>query len=74
MFAKYQVLQEQASSSNNVGQFGTSRQPINDIPDAKNDHNHDTVIHGWTDNATPCPVLQWAPLIRGWLYGMEMDL
>jgi hypothetical protein len=30
----------------------------------KNDHKHDTVIHGWTDVATLCPVLQLAWLIN----------
>ncbi len=35
----------------------------------KNDMKHETVIHGRTDNANLCPVLQWARLVhRIWTY------
>jgi hypothetical protein len=35
----------------------------------KNDMKHETVIHGWTDDANLCPVLQWARLVhRIWTY------
>jgi hypothetical protein len=35
----------------------------------KNDLKHNTVIHGRTDDATLCPVLQWACLVnRIWTY------
>jgi hypothetical protein len=30
----------------------------------KNVNKHDTVIHGWTDVANLCPVLQWACLVN----------
>ena len=35
----------------------------------KNDHKHETVIHGWTDDPVLCPVKQWAQLVnRIWTY------
>ena len=35
----------------------------------KNDHKHETVIHGRTDDAILCPVKQWAQLVnRIWTY------
>ena len=33
----------------------------------KNDNKHDTVIHGWTDYANLCPILQWACLVN-WIW------
>jgi hypothetical protein len=41
----------------------------------KNNMKHETVIHGWTDDAKLCPVLQWARLVhRLWTYpGVTKD-